>query len=98
MAQRKHQYRTLQEICLLHDNAWLTPQEAALYLNSTRGALAIRRTNGSGPEFGQHGAFIRYQKQALDAWLNPRLAAREQFKKELLDSHAEQAAQAAANG
>lgn len=53
----------------LPSGAWLTSKEAAIYLNTTTAALAIRRCNGSGPVHGQYGSFIRYQKKALDDWM-----------------------------
>lgn len=61
--------RSLEEICRLPGDAWLTSREAAVYLNTTTAALAMRRANGSGPVHGQYGSFIRYRKSALDQWI-----------------------------
>lgn len=67
---QNNERRSVADICDLPESAWLTSKEAAKYLNTTAPALAIRRCKGSGPVHGQYGAFIRYQKKALDDWLN----------------------------
>jgi hypothetical protein len=69
VAKRKNQFRNIDEICALPGEAWLTSAEMALYLNTTPAALAIRRSNGSGPEYAKQGDFIRYQKKSADTWL-----------------------------
>jgi hypothetical protein len=75
MAQR-NPTRPLDAICALPSEAWLTPAEAASYLNTTPAALAIRRSSESGPVFGRHGSFIRYQKRSLDDWMMAQISMR----------------------
>lgn len=49
---------------------WLSPFEAALYVNSSTSTLAKRRLTGGGPRYCRIGRAIRYSRQDLDEWLN----------------------------
>ncbi len=51
------------------NDAYLTPREAAAYLNSSTSTLAKRRLYGGGPEFCRIGRAIRYHKSALDEFM-----------------------------
>ena len=69
MAKTQHKHRPVSVICDLPSDAWMTGREAAQYMGTTAAALAVRRSNGNGPAYGQSGKFLRYQKRDLDQWL-----------------------------
>ncbi len=48
---------------------WLTPHQAAEYLNSTIGSLKTWRAQGRGPRFHGKRRFVRYHTDDLDAFL-----------------------------
>lgn len=72
---RKRQIRKIDELCKLHPDAYLLAEEAALYLNMTSAALAIRRSAGNGPDYCKQGSLIRYQKKIIDKWIDGDKAA-----------------------
>ena len=48
---------------------WLTTQQAAEYLSTTRATLADWRTKRVGPVYAKIGGIVRYKQADLDAWL-----------------------------
>ncbi len=48
---------------------FLTPKEAAEYLNLSVSWLAICRMHQRGPAFYRHGRAVRYRIVDLEAWL-----------------------------
>ena len=48
---------------------WLTPQDAAKYLQIHVDTLRRYRRLGTGPSCSQIGRLIRYHTDELDAWL-----------------------------
>lgn len=48
---------------------YLTAEDAARYLRSSRSTLAKRRVNGTGPIFVRIGRAVRYRQSDVDAWL-----------------------------
>ena len=55
---------------------YLTAKEAAQYLRVSPGTLDKLRHYGGGPEFIRVSArTIRYERSALDAWMNARRAS-----------------------
>ena len=62
--------RNIDELCSLPESAIMLPDEAALYLQMSREALAVRRSKGQQPEYLKHGRVVRYRKQALDSFMS----------------------------
>lgn len=48
---------------------YLTPKQAATYINSSTSTLAKRRIRGIGPLFTRIGRAIRYRQSDLDAYM-----------------------------
>ena len=49
---------------------YLSPREAALYVNASEASLARWRSNGTGPEYRLiTPRMVRYARTSLDAWL-----------------------------
>ncbi len=53
----------------LPGSAWLSPEQAGLYLGLSAGALNQRRFTGKGPRYAKVGRLIRYRKADLEVWL-----------------------------
>lgn len=51
------------------DQVYLTPRQAAEYINSSASTLAKRRLYGGGPRFTRIGRAIRYRKSDLDEFM-----------------------------
>ena len=49
---------------------WLSPIDAAHYVNSSVSTLAKLRLRGGGPTFCRIGRAIRYRRADLDNWLS----------------------------
>jgi excisionase family DNA binding protein len=52
-----------------HEHFYLTPHQAADYLNSSVSTLAKRRLYGGGPRFTRIGRAVRYRKSDLDEFM-----------------------------
>lgn len=52
-----------------HERFYLTPHQAAEYLNSSVSTLAKRRLYGGGPRFTRIGRAVRYRKSDLDEFM-----------------------------
>jgi excisionase family DNA binding protein len=48
---------------------YLSPEQAATYLNISKSTLAKRRIYGGGPRFIKVGAAVRYAKADLDLFM-----------------------------
>jgi excisionase family DNA binding protein len=55
------------------DEGYLSPRQAAAYLNSSPSTLAKLRCTGGGPAFTRIGRAVRYRRSDLDAWMAARL-------------------------
>ena len=62
--------RKIDELCALPESAIMLPDEAALYLQMSREALAVRRSKGQQPEYLKHGRVVRYRRNALDTFMS----------------------------
>jgi hypothetical protein len=56
------------------DEVWLSPREAAAYVQSkggraTEATLATLRSNGGGPRFSKRMSAIYYRRATLDKWI-----------------------------
>lgn len=49
--------------------SWLTPKQAALYLNLSVSWLAKRRLAGDGPLYVKLGGAVRYSETSLQQWM-----------------------------
>lgn len=56
--------------------AWLTPCDAAAYLQLSRRGLEDMRARGDGPPFYRVNRIVRYHRADLDAWLQTNGGAR----------------------
>jgi excisionase family DNA binding protein len=52
-----------------NEHFYLTPHQAAEYLNSSVSTLAKRRLYGGGPRFTRIGRAVRYRKYDLDEFM-----------------------------
>lgn len=50
----------------------LSPEWAAVYLCTTPGVLANKRSQGTGPDYIRDGSKILYRREALDRYLDAR--------------------------
>lgn len=57
------------DLLSLGPEAWLSPEQAGLYLGLSALALNQRRHTGTGPRYAKVGRLIRYRKGDLDSWL-----------------------------
>lgn len=57
------------ELVALDASAWLTPEQAGIYLGLSAQTLNQRRHTGTGPHYSKIGRLIRYRKGELDGWL-----------------------------
>lgn len=48
---------------------WLTPEDLANMLQISIGTIANWRTNKKGPEFVRIGGVVRYNPEAVNAWI-----------------------------
>jgi excisionase family DNA binding protein len=60
---------TMSEKQKTHEHLYLTPHQAAEYLNSSTSTLAKRRLYGGGPKFSRIGRAVRYAKRDLDEFM-----------------------------
>jgi excisionase family DNA binding protein len=60
---------TMSETKPPYDPFYLTPYQAAGYLNSSVSTLAKRRLYGGGPCFTRIGRAVRYRKSDLDEFM-----------------------------
>jgi excisionase family DNA binding protein len=60
---------TMSETKTTHEQFYLTPHQAAEYLNSSASTLAKRRLYGGGPRFTRIGRAVRYRKSDLDEFM-----------------------------
>jgi hypothetical protein len=49
--------------------SWMTPKQAALYLNFSVSWLAKRRLAGDGPPYVKRGGAVRYAEASLQHWM-----------------------------
>jgi predicted DNA-binding transcriptional regulator AlpA len=49
--------------------SWMTPKQAALYLNFSVSWLAKRRRAGDGPPYVKWGGAVRYSETSLQQWM-----------------------------
>lgn len=59
--------RNIDQLTYAPDQSYFTPEEAALFLGTTRQALAVRRTEGRRPDYYKSQRTIRYKKADLIA-------------------------------
>ncbi len=60
----------------VHEQAALTPVQAARYLGVSKDVLRLWRPQGKGPRHFKAGEkLIRYRRIDLDAWIEARLSA-----------------------
>jgi hypothetical protein len=62
----------LLEIANLPDTAFISPQLAAAYINTTTSVMLCWREQRRGPRYHGANAFIRYKVADLDAWMATR--------------------------
>jgi hypothetical protein len=63
------------DICLLSDDALLTSEELALYLNCAVSTINKARWAGRGPQYVQMGALIRYRMRDVRSHLTTQIRA-----------------------
>jgi hypothetical protein len=51
------------------DNNLMTETELAKMLDLRTGTLRIWRIRGKGPKFTKVGAYVRYRREVVEAWL-----------------------------
>lgn len=69
IAGRRARVVDLEVLGVLPGTALLTPNEAALYINTSAAVLRVWRSQGKGPHFKGRGHFVRYRKSDLDAFM-----------------------------
>jgi hypothetical protein len=62
--------QVLKVLATLPGIALLSPQEAALYINTTPDVLRVWRSQVKGPRYKGRGHFVRYQKSDLDGFMS----------------------------
>ena len=62
--------QVLKVLATLPGTALLSPQEAALYINTTPDVLRVWRSQGKGPRYKGRGHFVRYEKDHLDGFMS----------------------------
>lgn len=54
------------------ERSWFNTKETSEYLGVAKATLDSMRTRGGGPTFKKFGRLVRYEKAALDAWIDSR--------------------------